>query len=146
MIEQVTDIEFIKSLLKPYSHEIGGLSKEYLEKYPFFVYKQDDQILGLINYEIHNRLKEVEIGTLFVDSNARGLGISTKLMYYVYKETESLLKTLGYKFVVKAFQGLPNNKVYEHLSTTHYPYGGPKDRPFFKYELDIDKIERSATK
>lgn len=146
MIEPINDIDLIKELWKPYTREVGPIFKDYLEKYPFFIYKVEDNIVGLINYEIHDRLKEVEIGVLLVDPNYRGLRISTKLMYYVYKEVESLIKTLGYKFVVKAYQGLPNNAMYEHLSTEHYPYGGPKDKPYFKYILDIDHIERSANK
>ena len=146
MIESINDLETIKTLWKPYTKEVGPIFKDYIEKYPFFCYKIDNEIVGLINYEIHDRLREVEVGILFVDSNHRSLGISTKLMYHVFKETESLVKTLGYKFVVKAYQGLPNNAMYEHLSIDHYPYGGPKDKPYFKYILDIDKIERSANK
>lgn len=146
MIESINDIETIKTLWKPYTKEVGPIFKDYIEKYPFFCYKIDGNIVGMINYEIHDRLREVEVGILFVDSNFRGLGISTKLMYHVFKETESLIKTLGYLFVVKAYQGLPNNAMYEYLSIDHYPYGGPKDKPYFKYVLDINKIERSANK
>lgn len=146
MIIPITDTELIKLLWKPYTKEVGPIFKDYIEKYPFFGYIVDNSVVGLVNYEIHDRLKEVEIGILFVTESSRGLGISTKLMYHVYKETESLIKTLGYKLVVKAYQGLPNNAMYEHLSIEHYPYGGPKDKPYFKYILDIDKIERSANK
>ena len=146
MIESINDLETIKTLWKPYTKEVGPIFKDYIEKYPFFCYRINNEIVGLINYEIHDRLREVEVGVLFVDNEYRGLGISTKLMYYVYKEVESLIKTLGYKFVVKAYQGLPNNAMYEHLSTDHYDYGGPKGKPYYKYVLVIDKIERSANK
>ena len=146
MIESIDDIELIKKLWKPYTHEVGPIFKDYIEKYPFFCYKINNTIVGLVNYEVHNNLREVEVGILFVDPSYRGQHISTKLMYHVYKEVESLISTLQYKFVVKAYQGLPNNQMYEHLSIDHYPYGGPKDRPYFKYVLDINKIERSALK
>ena len=140
MIERLTDSNLIKSLWKPYVNEIGMIFTDYVEEYEFFCYKVDGKIAGMINYEIHNKLKEVEIGVLLVLPEFRGQGISTKLIKHIFKETESLIRTLNYKLVVKAFKGLPNNKVYEHLAIDSYPYGGPKNKPYIKYILDINYL------
>lgn len=146
MIEPLTDIKLIKEIWKPYTKELGIPYTEYIQKVvdneAFFCYKVDGHIAGIVAYWVYNRKREVAMEALIVLPEYRGRSIATKLIHHVYKENESLIKTLGYKFVTEAQEGLPNNKVYEHLSTGEEHYLSKSGKlKLVKYQLDLQYFD-----
>lgn len=146
MIEQINDVDLIKQLWKPYTKELGIPYTDYIQdqvnKGAFFCYKVDGHIAGICTYYISNRKKEVAVESLIVLPPYRGQHISTKLIYHMFKETESLIKTLNYKFVTEAQEGLPNNSVYHHLAKDEYHYTSKSGKTkLILYTLDTDYLE-----
>lgn len=140
MIDKITDTELIKSLWRPYTNELGICSSEYINTHDFFAYYIDNDIAGIVDYEIKNKIRVVEIGILLVMPNFRGKGVSTKLIKHVYKQVNSLIETLGYKFIVRAYEGLPNNKMYEHISTSWEVINKDAKRIMIRYYLDTERF------
>lgn len=146
MIEKITDVDLIKQLWRPYTKELGIPYKDYIQDRvdagAFFCYKVDDHIAGICTYDIYNRKKEVAVESLIVFPEYRGRGISTRLIYHMFKETESLIKTLNYKFVVEAQEGLPNNAIYRHLSVDERHFTSKSGKTnLVTYELNIPYLE-----
>lgn len=121
MIENITDENQIISIWRPFTKELGipyrDYIKECIDNDAFFCYKVDGHVAGIVCYYEYKRKKEIAVESLIVLPEYRGQHIATKLINHVYKENESLIKTLGYAFVTEAQDGLPNNNVYNHLST-----------------------------
>lgn len=146
MFELLTDFDLIKQIWKPYTKELGIPYRDYIERHikdeAFFCYKIDGHIAGIGTYTVYNKKKEVAVESLITLPEYRGQGVATKLIYKMFKETESIIKTLDYKFVTEAQEGLPNNLVYQHLSTSehHYTSRSGKMR-LVSYELDTKYLE-----
>ena len=146
MIEQINDVALIKEIWKPYTKELGIPYTDYIQDRvnadAFFCYKVDNKIAGICTYDVYNKKREVAVESLIVLPEFRGQGISTKLIQKMYDETKSLIKTLSYKFVTEAQEGLPNNKVYEHLSIdeVHYTSRSGKTK-LIKYYLDTNRFD-----
>lgn len=146
MIEPITDVALIKQIWKPYTKELGipytDYIQEQVDKNAFFCYKVADHIAGICTYYVSNRKKEVAVESLIVLPEYRGRGISTKLIYHMFKEAEGLIKTLGYKFITEAQEGLPNNDVYHHLSTDEEHYSSKSGKTkLIRYTLNTEYLE-----
>lgn len=147
MIENLTDVEQIVSLWKPYTKELGIPYRDYIKKCvdnnAFFCYKVNGDIAGIITYTEYKRRKDVAAEALIVFPSYRGQHIATKLIHHVFKENESLIKTLGYNFIIEGQDGLPNNKVYDHLSTHMTQYKSRTGKMTLnKYYLDVDYFDK----
>ena len=146
MIEEINDINLIISIWRPYTKELGIPYKDYIQdcidNKSFFCYKVDNEIAGIASYWIYNKKREIAVESLITLPAFRGQVIASKLIKHIYKENESLIKTLGYKFVTEAQEGLPNNKVYEHLSIdeVHYTSRSGKTK-LVKYFLDTSHFD-----
>ena len=146
MIENYYDIQNIKSLWYQFIEEFGRLYPNYVEEQTknnrFFCYKVNDIVAGIASYDIHNRNKEVIIDVIAVLPLYQGLGIAKKLIHHIYKETESLYKNLNYSLKIEAYEGLPNNSFWEHMSykkELHISKTG-KSRSLYFY-LDLQKLD-----
>lgn len=140
MVEKITDVQLLYDISKQFTSELGVIYRPYLQKRvdedAFICYKVDDHVAGICTYKISNKKKVIEIENLVVLPEYRGRGISTKLMSYIYHETESLIETLGYDFIAEAYEGLYNNQIYNHLSTHYTKRLTTKGTPIITYYLD----------
>lgn len=146
MIEKLTDVELIVKLWKPYTKELGIPYRDYIQecidRFGFYAYMVDGHIAGIITYWEYPRKKELAAEALIVFPEYRGQHIATKLIHHVYKQAESLIKTLGYTFVIEGQDGLPNNAVYDHLSTHMVQYTSKSGKMVLnKYYLDLDYFD-----
>lgn len=147
MIEHLNDPELIKTLWKPYTKELGIPYMDWINQYvrdnAFYCYKVDGHIAGFCGYHVYNRKKKVTVEALVVLPEYRGRGIATKLIAQQYKDTQSLIKTLGYEFTIEGQAGLPNNQVYDHLSVKMEPYWSKSGKlEIYEYWLDTDRFDK----
>lgn len=146
MIEVCTDALQVEKAWYDYSDELGILYSDYLtsqiELGRVFCYKVNGIFAGFISYGIKNRNKEVTIDAVVVLPPYQGMGIATRLIHHVYKETESLYKNLGYVLKAESYEGLPSNSFFNHISSSYKLHTSKtgKYRSFYFF-IDLGKLD-----
>lgn len=134
----------IKEFWKMFSRELGVYTDKYcldlINNNALFKYEENGKLIGFAGYVVHNRNRQVECTIIAVLPEYQGHGISLKLLKHIYQENISLIETLGYPLITLAYEGLPNNKYYEHISYhAEYPTKHT-EHTTIKYFIDLSRL------
>lgn len=137
----------IKRLWYSYTNDLGILYPEYLTEQinsgRVFVYLVNNIVAGFATYSIKNSLKEVSLDALLVLPSYRDRGIGLSLLHRVYKETESLFKTLGFVLVVDVLEHSDSNSFWNKVAYNKETYTTRSGKTrFLKYYLDLIKLDQ----
>lgn len=108
----LTDVNLIYNLWLGYGRDLDIPYKENIrtqaEKYNYFGLYIQDHLAGLCTYKI-TRTNEVFIDSIIVLPGFESQNIVTSLVLFIYKKTESLIKTLNYPYKITVRADLPSN-------------------------------------
>lgn len=112
------NLEDYKSIVKLYNKNSKSLGRyfksdiiEKINNEIFYLYVENDEVIGFCSYDLKKRKKYIEITYLCVNENYRNRHIATKLIKQIQKDTYELKMD----YYAECLEGLENNNFYDKI-------------------------------